>query len=423
MLGITGIGRAEVVVVAVLGRARLAGSTLADVIFGTGIVVIAGSGIICKYATLLWVAAVVGAAVAVVAGHGLARHAGAAAAGVAYGAGTAVIANQRIVADHTTLLGITGIGGAQDVVFAVLGGADLASSSDADIALGASVVVAAHRRIVCKYAALLWVAAVIGAAIAVIAGHDLAGQAGPAAADVAQGANAAVIARRRVVSRLATPFCVTGFGRAGVAVIAARRLLRRAGTVLAGVPRGAVVVVTANGGIVCKYAAFAWVAAVVGARISVVAGQAAGGRADAAFARIAQGTDIAIGARQLIVCENAAVLGVAAVCGARIAVVANRRRTWQTHTGFAGIADSANAVVAARGRVVIGADAALGWVATINRASVFVVANDRRALAVAVAAGVSGGASAAVVTKPCLAGVLALARDAVVIGASEAVVA
>ena len=205
--------------------------------------------------------------------------------------------------------------------------------------------------------------------------QGLAGAALSAGADVAEGADVVIAARRRVVGGLATALSITGFGRAAVAVIAGAGGRGRAGALDARIARGAVVVVVTCRGIAGELAALDGVTAVVRARVAIVARKGAAAHADARLADIDHGTQVAVRAGEIVGDEGAALFGLAAIGRAQVAVIADCGGAGQAYAFAAQIADGTDAVVAAAGRVVGHGGAAFDGVATVGRAWVAVVAN------------------------------------------------
>src|SRR5207302_1375159 len=120
-----------------------AGAAAAGVARGAGVPVVAGVGVVGVRAAGGGIAAVAGADVAVVAVGGRAADAGAAAAGVARGAGVAVVAGVGVVGVRAAGGGIAAVGGADVAVVAVVGRAADAGAAAAGVVRRAGVAVVA----------------------------------------------------------------------------------------------------------------------------------------------------------------------------------------------------------------------------------------------------------------------------------------
>ena len=455
-LGVAHVRRAGVAVVAIRRcRGAMAGAVLADIRAGAGDIVVTTSGIVDGNAALGVIAAVVGADVAVVAHH-LGARTHAADARVVRRTRRAVAALRAVGQgrERATLGHIAAILGAGVLVIADQAHA-LAHRADADIAGGARVAVVAAARSIDggEHATHLAVAGIHRAHVLVVA-HDAAAGAEAVAAGVLGGAGAAVVAGGAVVGELAASrrcpcvyadfvgadlgvgavvqgadahaglaavgvgadiavvaaaaaelgvdaaqLGVAHLGRAGVGVVAlGRRGSAMAGAVLARILACAGHAVVAGGCIVRKNAALGSIAAVVGAGIVVLARD---GRAlaNAAGAQVLLCTRAVVVARRAVVGSlgKAAAGHSAAVRRARVAVVAHPRRAL-AGAADAGIVQGAGiAVIAGRRRRCRRKGAAQGRVASIRRARVLVVAQQRCAHAHAAVAGIALGAGIAVV--------------------------
>ncbi len=186
---------------------------------------------------------------------------------------------------------------------------------------------------------------------------------------------------------------------------------------------GAVVVVVAFGSVIAENTAFLCVAEVVGAGVAVGAGEFTRADTGGILAQIADRARVPIGAGQQIGRKDAARFRFATVCCARVSVVTGGDSAGQAQAAAAAVADGANAAIAA-GDAVIGAGrTALDGVASVERARVLVVADHRRADALAVVAGVAAGAGAVVLAGARLGWVLAFSGDAVVVATRLLIVA
>ncbi len=170
---------------------------------------------------------------------------------------------------------ITRIIGAEIAVVAVQGGAAIAHARRAAVDQRAGIAIAAKRRIVGIDATSDCVTGIVGARVAVTADLGDPGEALAALARVADRAGIVVVTHAQI-ARVNAPFAaVTAVVGARIAIDARERLAALAVAVCASVIQRARVAVVTRRHILCKYAAFRWVAAVAGARIAVVAGLAA----------------------------------------------------------------------------------------------------------------------------------------------------
>ena len=268
---------------------------------------------------------------------------------------------------------------------------------DACVLGGAGVAVVAHRVVGGRRAAGRHRAGVVGAAVAVVADHGLAGSALTRSALVAAGAGVAVVAGLVVWRALAAGAGVAILGRARVAVIAQRRGAGLADPGDAVVRAGAGAAVVASAVIVGGRAADLAVAAVIRAWVAVVAERRTAGAAFAVGAMVTGRACVAVGARVAVGDVNATRDGVATVVGARVAIVAVDHRARGAAAASAVVACRAHAAVAAV--VVVGGGGATGRrIAGLVGAGVAVGASDRLArLTSAAAAGVASGAGVTVV--------------------------
>src|SRR5207245_1749794 len=169
-----------------------AGAAAAGVVGGAGVAIVAGCRVVGVDAAGGGVAAVVGAAIAVVAVRGRPAYAAAAAAGVVGGTGIAVVARCGVVGVRAAGGRAAGVVGAEVAVVAVGGRAAHAPPAAAGVVGGAGVAVVAGRRVVGVHAAGGRAAGVVGADVAVVTVGRRAAHAMTAAADVAGGAGVAV---------------------------------------------------------------------------------------------------------------------------------------------------------------------------------------------------------------------------------------
>src|SRR5262249_7305340 len=243
-----------------------ADGVLAGVAGGADARVVAGRGVVGVRAAARRIARVVGAGVGVVAVGRRPAHAGAVLADVAGGARVAVLAGRGVVGVEAAAGPITGVVGARIAVVAE----ELADAGPtlAGVVHRAGVAVVAGHSGVRVFAAGGGVAGVVGAEVAVVAIGCRAADARAGHAGVPRGAGVAIVAGRGVgdVQADARGAAVVG---AGVTVVAER--MGHAGARLTGVAGRAGVTVVAGGGVVHVQAAEHRVAAVVGARIAVVA--------------------------------------------------------------------------------------------------------------------------------------------------------
>ena len=275
----------------------------------------------------------------------------------------------------------------------------LACPAAAGVGRRADVAVAATSRVGGKNAACVAVALVVCARVAVVAGHGPAGGTDADAAHIAGRAGVAVVAGQRVVRVDAAGLRVAAVIRAQIPIAACLGSARLAAALGAGVDQRASVAVGAGSAVGDREAPLERVAAVVCAGVAIIADHQRAALACATLAGIVLAADAAVLARLGVVRRRAASVGVAAVVGARVAVVADLGGARLANSGLAGVRCGARVAVVALGVVVLEDAARLGRAAVVC-AGVAVVADEHRAaLAGAARAGVDLGARAAVVAR------------------------
>ena len=384
------VGAGVVVVTDDHGR-RAAGSVGARLAGGAGVAVVAA-------------AAIDGRAVA--AGDGVARIGGAGVAVAAVDRGAwgadqleaevpggarvtiaAVDADGRV--DALPRGGVAAVAAAGVVVVAVLGLRSLAGAVLADVAQGAAVAVGARGAGRRRVGAADGRVAAIGAARVLVGAVDRHADAQAGRARRVGRARAAVVAVRTVVGQVrATRRGVTVVDRAGVAVVAGQRVARSAGALGAGVVRGAGVAVEARFAVRDRVRDAdarpletardaTGLHGDVGALL--IAQAAAGPDALSRVAVVVGGAGQAVVALALVVDLHLAALGgVAAGAGARVAVVAALRGAL-TRPANAAVVDGTGVSIIARRRRVRARSAASRRAAGVDGAGVVVVAAERRA--------------------------------------------
>src|SRR5262249_52864235 len=163
---------------------------------------------------------VVSAHVAVIAVGRWPAHAAPVAARVAGGAGTAVVARGFVVGVHAADAGVAAVVGAHVPVVAVGWWPTVAEAAAARVVRRAGVVVAARSGVVGVDAARLRIAAVVGTDIAVVAVGGWSTNAVAVATHVAGGTGVAVVAGSRVVGVHTPGVWVAAVVGADIAVIA-----------------------------------------------------------------------------------------------------------------------------------------------------------------------------------------------------------
>ena len=360
------VGGAGVAVFAVFRVGADAGAGGAGIGLGADVGVVAVGGVVAVYAALAGVAGVVGARVAVVAAQRRAAFAGLGRARVAVGTGVAVAAAEGVGAEGAAALRVAAIRRADVAVIAddVLDAAALARAASAGHVAFVAVVAFGAVLDVDLGGAFRWAGAVVDGAGVVVVAVEAVTDAFAGFAGRGRSAAAAVVADGRRVDVLAAGGLVASVGRARVGVVAVqRRLAGGAGFGGADVAERAEAAVVAARGVGRVFAAGGLVARVVGARVGVVAverfaaGLALRGRAgvtDAAgVAVVADG-----GVRRVSTIRLAGGVG-AAVVGAWVGVVAGFSSAAGTVLALAFVVGGA-AVAVVAAALIAGAAAAVG---------------------------------------------------------------
>ena len=327
---VAAVGRAQLAVVARDAHA-LARPARADVARSARVAVLATGGVERVQAALERVARVVGARVLVIAilnGRRRAATPGEACACVLPAARAAALgaARRPVRLGNVAAAGLrrAAVARARVAVVAVQAAAALADAQRADVAGVAVIAIVASAGVERGGAAVGGVAAVGRAGIVVVAARRRAARARATGARVADRARVAIRAHRRGVGVAAAARGVTAVGGARVAVLAGDRAQRNARTLLTA--RGADALVS-QGACAAGHrveAALGGVAAVRGAAVAVVAAGHCARRADAGGARVAHGAGVAIRALGGVGSVDARPSVAAAVVGARILIVALR---------------------------------------------------------------------------------------------------
>jgi len=355
---VTGVGGAIVTIRARSRRTGLALTRLAGVFDRAGIAIGTGVGIVVgELATRLGIAGVIGAGVVVVANDLLPRPAfGLLVAFLVHRAGVGIVALGDISlnlhnVDAFAVLGVAGVLGALVVIVAILARAfaltSLANIDSAGIAIRAAVLVVD----LVLAGASLRVAAVIGAGLAVVASGLGAGGALTILANISLRALVTIIAGDRVGRPHAIFLGVTGVIGAGVLVVALGRVDDVGATGLG-------------------------IAVVGGARDTIVAtGILLAGGALATFAGVHAIAGIAVIADIVVhdVRVDATLLGVTGIGGAVVVVIADDRLAVDTRTFQAVALQGALVTVVTRHDVGLQDLGALAIVAGVHRAGIAVV--------------------------------------------------
>lgn len=232
--------------------------------------------------------------------------------------------------------------------------------------------------------------------VVVVAGRRNAGRADRRFANVAVGAGVLIIARQRVIIENTATLCIAAVVRARVAVVAHKHFAGGAGVVLAQIADRAGVAVIAGVGVWVMYATVQWIATVCCTRVIVVTRQANARGAAAICAGVADRARVVVVASGRIIDVFAPGRRVATVVAAQIAVAAGRRLARDAQAAAASVADGARAAIATRD-VVVDMRAPKFSVTTICCANVIVIAVGRATgQANGVFASVADGANAAV---------------------------
>ena len=292
-----------------------------------GIAVIADAADIGMLATLDCVTGICGADVVVIARRDARRQAEAALALVAQGALVSIVASGRDYSKNAAFLAVAAVGRAGIAVGADLGTARVAEPGLAEVAVRARIAVVAGQHIVGGLATLDCVAEIARAGIAVIAGLGASGHAPAALAAVEHRAHVAIATNPSVGSMLAALLRVAAVVGAGVAVVAADQLAGLALAARAHVAQGADAAVVTRCGVGRRRAADGWVATICCARVFIVAHADFARLASAACADVAGRTGIAVIAAGLVGRLHTTLYGVTGIGCARVAVVAQLGRT------------------------------------------------------------------------------------------------
>jgi len=403
------------------------------------------------HAARIGVTGIVGAGALVVTVEGSsARLASAVGTGVFQGAGVGIVTGRSICDEEATELVVTGVIGTDVFIVTDYGHSSTAIPKVAELVGCACVGIIAGQIVEQMDAASIGIAAIGGARIIIVAVEWRTRDASPVAADIAVRAGVGIVTGEFVVGVNAPGGGVAAIVGAELFIATCDGRSGEAPTVLALVSFSTGVAVVANICIGSESAAIAGVAGVIGAWITVIASQFAAADAFAEVAMVTGGANVRIVAGGLIEQVEAAALGVAAIGGANVVVIAVGESSRGTFTFLAGLSDGAFVAVITRsiaGQVLapligeagidgagiqvvasegLSRDATGGNITNLKAvANVIVPAFQRRSTDAHTAATlISGGAGVAVIT---VGGVAALdateTRIAGVIGADIVVVA
>ena len=370
---LAGIVRAKVAIVALKHGIGLTPALVAGLVHGAGVAVIAGRLVRRKGASQPWLAAIVGADIAILArksvGPGCAHTA---LAGIAHGARVFVGAGHLKVCVHATCSRFAAVGGAKIVVVTIERLAANADSPAARGCLGAGISIVAIGRVVLEDASGHGIAAIVRAGIAIVA-HKVCRprDTTPARAGIAHGAHVPIVAGLVVLGRHASKTDIADVCGAKVSIFA-DDLFAHTGPFLAAVFLGAGVGVVAAplGGIVDTSLL---AAGIVGAGIVIVAGQGCSTLAGSVGAEVSEGAGVSVIARQHHRLKHALPVFTAAIRRARISVVAHDWKS-DAHTVLANIRGRARIPVRAFSVHRRFVDASIGPGAAIDGAWIAIVA-------------------------------------------------
>jgi hypothetical protein len=270
----------------------------------------------------LRIAVVYGAGIGVVAIEHGATHARLFVTHVAGGAGIPIVAAQVVGTMDTPQSGVARIVCAQVLIVTVHRTAPDTLALGTQVKGRAKVTVIARCRVVGKEAPGHRITLVIGAAIGVVADHGDPWDARPWVTGIANSAHGAVIAGQDVVMMHAPQFHVTDVVGAGIIVIATDKGCNHAHSPLAVIPRSTLRTIVTGAGVGHELAPGLGVAGIIGAGVTIVAGETAPSHAIAQMAVVARGTQVTIVTRRAVEAMRTPHVGNTGVIGADVVVVA-----------------------------------------------------------------------------------------------------